>query len=263
MIIEDLSAQPIAVVYLAISLLMLAFIEIGYQLGERLKTRNEKDTIASMGPMVGGLLAMLAFVLAFTFSLAFNQYEARKKVVVDEANAIGTAYLRADLITEPFSKEVKRLFQDYVDIRLQAAQGIDLKGAIAESVVIHKQLWEQVSSAALMQPGPNTSLAVQSINNVIDIHELRVSAGIRNRIPGIVWVTLGVISALAMITIGLQIGLVSKRRFLAGLPMSLAFAVVVALVVDLDRPDKGMLSVGQEAMINLKESMTIDVSQDP
>jgi len=77
---------------------MLAFYEVGCQLGFHAKTRQDKEAPTSLGPMVGGLLGMLAFVLAFTFSMALTQHDHRKQTVLEEANSIGTAYLRSDLI---------------------------------------------------------------------------------------------------------------------------------------------------------------------
>jgi hypothetical protein len=102
-------------------------------------------------------------------------------------------------------------------------------------------------------------LVVQAINDVIDMHEIRVSAGIYGRIPTVVWLALFSITALSMITIGTLVGLTGKRRLVVVVPMLLAFAVLVSLVVDLNRPQTGMIKVGQQAMISLQNSMAQDV----
>ena len=96
------------------------------------KTRQDKEAPISLGPMVGGLLGMLAFVLAFTFSMASSQHDLRKQNVLEEANSIGTAYLRADLIDKQHGTEVKRLLREYVDVRLKAASGSDMNTAISQ-----------------------------------------------------------------------------------------------------------------------------------
>jgi hypothetical protein len=98
------------------------------------------------------VLTLLAFVLAFTFSIASHQHDLRKQNVLEEANSISTAYLRADLLDKPYGLKVKHLLRDYVDIRLKAASGIALDTAMAESVEIHYLLWALVSAAAKERP---------------------------------------------------------------------------------------------------------------
>ena len=82
---------------------------------------------------------MLGFALAFMFSMASSHHDLRKKNVLEEANSIGTAYLRADLIDKQYETEVKSMLREYVDIRLKAASGSDLDAALAESVNIHRR----------------------------------------------------------------------------------------------------------------------------
>ena len=251
-----LESLPIAALSLCIFVLMLVFGEAGFQLGSHARTRLDKEAPESLGPMVGGLLAMLAFVLAITFSMASAQHAARKNNVLEEANAIGTAYLRADLIDSQYGSEVKSLLRKYVDIRLQATSGGDINAAITRSVEIHKKLWAQVSEAANDNPNTNTLLAIQSINTVIDMHERRVTAALRDQIPVSIWIALALIVALTMMTMGTQVGFTGKRRLVAVVPMVLAFAVLVTLVADLNRPQGGLITVGQQSMTGLQDSMT-------
>jgi hypothetical protein len=249
---------PIGVIYVGFALLMLASYEVGYKLANRSRARQDKDAQNSIGPMVGGLLGMLGFVLAFTFSMAASQHDLRKQNVLQEANTIGTAYLRADLLDRQFGTEVKRLLREYVDIRMNAASGSDLNVVLEKSVDIHGHLWSQVSTAARKSPSTNTSLAIQSINDVIDMHEKRVTGALRNRIPGSVWIALSAITALTMITMGMQVGFTGERRLVAVITLSLAFAVLVTLVVDLNRPQSGLITVGQQAMVDLQRSMDLE-----
>ena len=253
---EKLELFPIIIVFLGVTLFMLMFYEVGYQYGKHSINRQDKEAVGALGPMVGGLLGMLAFVLAFTFSIATSQHELRKQNVLDEANSIGTAYLRTDLLDSQYADELKQLLREYVNIRLQAAQGGDMDYTIKRSLEIHDLLWAQVLLAAKEKPNTNTSLVIQSVNEVIDMHEKRVMGALRNRIPSTVWIALFAIIALAMITLGAQIGFTSKRRFVAALTMVLSFAVLVTLVVDIDRPQTGLISVKQQAMINLQNAIS-------
>jgi hypothetical protein len=250
-----LESIPMSGVYVGVVLLMLVSCEVGFQLGVRNRTKQDTDATGSIGPMVGGLLGMLGFLLAFVFAMAASQFELRKQNVLDEANTIGTAYLRTDLIDKQHGTELKRLLQEYVDIRLKGASGHDLNAMIARSIGIHDQLWDQAASAAVSSPNTNTALMIQSINDVIDMHEKRVSGGMYNRVPGSVWIALFAITAFTMATMGLQLGFTGRRRLVAVIPLTLAFAVLVALVEDLDRPQSGLITVGQQAMIDLKNSM--------
>lgn len=252
-----LESMPIAGIYLAIVLLILASCEAGFQIGHHHhRTRQDEAAPASVGPMVGALLGMLAFVLAFTFSMAATHHGVRKQNVLAEANYIGRAYLRADLIGEPDGAEVKRLLREYVETRLSAARrGGNLQAALKRSLEIQDLLWKRVSSAAIANPSAFTSLAVQSINDVIDMHERRLTDAVHARIPGSIWLGLMAITVLTMGTMGLQIGLSGKRRLVGIVPIALAFAVLATLVLDLNRPQGGFITVGQQAMIDLQAMM--------
>ncbi len=250
---------PISVTYISLSLFILIAFELGYQISKRHGAFKKGVEPGTLGSMVGGLLGMLGFFLAFTFSIATKQHTARKQVVLQEANEIGTAYLRADLIDAKYTTEVKRLLREYVDIRLQAVTSTDINKKIAQSVELHGFLWAQGSAAAKAMPNTNTAMLIQSINNVIDAHEKRLTAALRNRIPISIWVTLLAISFMTMATIGIKAGFSESRSLIAVLPMILAFAALTTLIVDLDRPQEGLLKVGQEAMISLQKSMQEDL----
>jgi len=126
---------------------------------------------------------------------------------------------------------------------------------MARSKEIHKELWDQVSSASKREPSLNTWLLIQSINEVIDMHQKRITAGFYNRIPSSIWLVLLAISALTLMTMGSQARLSNSRRLVAVIPLILAFTALTALVLDLDRPREGMITVGQEAMIDLQKSL--------
>lgn len=258
MVMGFLESVPVFGVYVCIAAMMTVSCEIGFRLGRRNFSRQDKEASSSVGPMVGGLLGMLGFVLAFTFSMAASQYDLRKHNMLDEANTIGTAYLRADLIPEPVASEVRALLREYVDVRLAGAANIDVPAQLRRSTEIHEELWPKVAGLAVASPSTNTSLAVQATNDLIDMHEKRVTGALHNRIPSSIWTALLAITALTMLTMGLQVGLSGKRRLGALAPLMLAFAVLVTLVVDLDRPRGGLITVGQQAMIDLQASMAKD-----
>mgnify|MGYP000024945775 CR=1 FL=1 len=254
---------PVLVIYIGISLIILFSCELGFQLGKNLHSREEKEATSSIGPMVSGLLGMLAFVLAFTFSMTAAHHSSRKQTVLDEANAIGTAYLRSDLLDTKHKHIIKKLLREYVDMRIRAVEDIRIHGikainidiVLKRSVTIHNLLWTEVSTSAINANSLNTTLMIESLNNVIEMHEKRITAGLRNRIPTSIWIAVLSICILTMITLGTQLGFSGKRRLVAVIPLSMAFSALLVLAVDLNRPEKGLIIVGQQAMINLLSKM--------
>jgi hypothetical protein len=226
--------------------------EAGYRLGKR-RPRSVADE--GEGTAVGGLLALLGLLLAFTFGMAGSRYESRKELLLDEANAIGTAYLRADLVPEPARAEVRDLFRAYVDQRLEAARTGRVLEAIAASERIQGEIWARAVRHADLNPTPPAALFVQAVNEVIDIQGKRLTLGYRNRIPPAILVTLYGLAVLALGVMGFQGGLRGLRRTASTVALVVTLATVVALIVDLDRPGEGLLRVSQQAMVDLRASM--------
>ena len=252
-----LDSIPVPIIFILIVLLILLSNEVGYRIGMRARKRYAGEMVATQGPLVGGLLGMLAFVLAFTFSMAASHHDQRKKFTLQEANVIGTAYLRADLLPPKHRQEIKKLLREYVDVRLRGAKDdAYLAEAIKRSLEIHGLLWQQVLEAS-QNADIRTGLVIQSINDLIDMHENRIEKGIYTKIPGSVWFALFAISAFTMVTIGIQIGFVRTRGLLAIVPLSLAFAVLATLVIDLDNPGTGFIKEGQYAMEDLQSTMKV------
>ena len=258
---DYIESLPIYLIYFIITFLIFLSIEIGYRISKRLHSKTDPKETKALGQISTGLLGMLAFVLAFTFSMAASQYANRKQMVLQEANAIGTAYLRADLVDEPYANELKHLLQEYVTIRLEAVKKDKLAKGMLRSVEIHRFLWMQVKTAAKTNPNTNTALMVQSVNEVIDMHEKRVTAGLHDKIPTSVWFTLFAISVMAMLTIGIELGFGESRRIIVILPMMFAFAALTTLIVELNRPQEGTIVIGQQSMISLQKSMNKDLNQ--
>jgi hypothetical protein len=254
-----LETLPVGIIFFCVTIYMLVFCELGFQFGARARKNRDEEATSSLGPLVGGLMGMLAFVLAMTFSMAASQHNLRKQNVLDDANAIGMAYLRADLLDAQVASDMKRLLREYVDIRLQAVNGGDMKAILARTVEIQKLLWAEVLAVARTSPSTNTSLNIQAINGLIEMHKKRVNAGFHDRIPSTIWYALFAISALSMMTLGTQVGLTGKRRLEAVIPMLMAFAVLVTLVEDLNNPQTGLIKVGQYAMLDLQRSMHQDI----
>lgn len=248
-----LDSLPIVLVFAGTVVFILAFFDIGFRIGAFLQPRYANGTGAPVGPMVGSTLAMLAFVLAITFSMAASRFDQRKQNVLAEVNAIESAFLRSDLLVEPHSATVKQFLIEYVDIRLKGTEAGARESALARSQVLHDHLWAEVKMAIDENPTRLGALMVQSVNDIVAIHEKRTTYAIRQRIPPEIWLALYAIAAFAMIAVGTQGGLSQSRRLVQVIPTALGFAILMTLIIDLDRPaDIGLVKVNQTAMIDLR-----------
>jgi hypothetical protein len=250
-----LDTLPLWGLFLAIVLLVLVSIEGGYRLGF-IRSRSEHEKDAPVGAMVGAMLGLLAFLLAFTFGMAASRYDTRRALVLDEANAIGTTYLRAAMLPVG-SDEVRGLLRDYVDARLAAVRSGAVAEGLRQAEELQGRLWTHAVAAGQQHPNSIVvGLFVASLNEVIDLHAKRVTAGLRNRIPGTIWAALFSMAVLSLGAMGYHSGLVGGSRSFAVIAVALAFSAAIALVVDLDRPQEGLLTVSQQALIDVRQSMT-------
>src|SRR5476651_1818526 len=117
-------------------------IEAGYRLGQYRRRSSEEEKEAPVGAIVGATLGLLGFILAFTFGMAASRFDARRQIVVEEANAIGTTYLRAGLLPDGRAVKVRKLLTEYVDARLEAVQSGDIDKAQRRSDELHGELWK-------------------------------------------------------------------------------------------------------------------------
>jgi len=233
----------------------LLSVELGYRLATYRQLHSQEEKESPVSGMVGATLGLLAFMLAFTFGLAGSRFEDRRQVLLSEANAIGTTYLRAAMLPEPMRTETQNLLREYVDARLEAVQPGKLDQALKRSEELHKRLWLQAIAATEKDRSDITGLFVSSLNEVIDLHAKRVMAGLRSRVPGVIWIVLFVLAILAMVIMGYHSGLAHSRRSIAVIALVIGFSSVLYLIADLDRPGQGSLQVSQQSMIDLRQSM--------
>ena len=255
--LEPLDYLPLWALFPATVVLIYAAIELGYALGKIRRRALEIEKEATVGPIVGATLGLLAFMLAFTFGLAATRFDARRQIVVEEANAVGTAYLRAGLLPEPHTKKIRGLLETYVRVRLESVQAGNIDRVLTESTTLHSRLWDQAEEVAKQDSHSiNTGLFIQSLNEVIDLHSKRVHVGLRSRVPVILWLTLYLVAVFSVMQLGYQAGLSASRRSPAGVTFVLIFSLVILLIADLDRPHEGLVRVSQQAMQDLQNSWT-------
>jgi hypothetical protein len=246
---------PLWGVFLIAIVLSLACVEIGFRLQRYSKNALDSDTVT--GSMTGSTLGLLAFMLAFTFSVASSRYDARRLLVVKEANVIGTAYLRIDLLEQPLRQRFKDIFREYVDVRINGATNMEtLIPSLKKADELQNKLWAQTAAIGQAHPNyPIYGLFISSVNEVIDVAGERLAAFECSRVPSSVWIALFSVSALGMLGSGYYSGLSGKRNFSETLIMIVAFSTVVLVVVDLDRPFEGSIRTPQQPMLELRKAI--------
>ena len=164
--------------------------------------------------LVGSILALLAFLLAVTMGMASDRFDARRGIVLDEANSIGTTYLRAGYLPEPASSQIRELLREYVPLRIVVtdAKAAKLAVDIQRSQEILNQLWTISEGVAkTTDQGDLVSTYIESLNETIDLNETRITAGLYARVPETVLLLLIGGSALELAMVGYSAGLTKRR----------------------------------------------------
>jgi hypothetical protein len=234
--------------------LLMLMIEVGYRLGRYRRMRNSQELETPVGTIVAATLGMLGFILAFTFGLAASRFDARRQVVVEEANAIGTTFLRAGLLPDDPSKNAARkLLDEYVDLRIRTVETRNIELSLKPVERIQGELWQLGENLGRKYPNSiAVGLFLESLNETIDIHSKRILVSLRNRLPESLWSALFWVTCFTMLGVGYHEGLAKSKRSPSIWIMVLSFCVVLKLIADLDRPQDGDLRVSQEAMLSLQ-----------
>jgi hypothetical protein len=252
---ELLDYIPLSLLFGLMMVLFGVAVEGGYRLGmwRRKNLADEKEQ--PVGAMVASILGLVALVLGFTFSLAASRFDARRMAVLDEANAIGTTYLRTSFLPEPERGEVRQLLREYVDVRIKGTTGGDASESIVKSEALQNEIWKRATKVAAAEPTPISGLFIQTLNDMIDMHSKRVLVGIRSRIPLVIWLGVYGLAAMGMLSVGYQSGLSGTRRSPMMAILVATFSLVLLLIADLDRGQEGLLRIGQQSMVDLQRSM--------
>lgn len=245
-------------IFAIIIVLLLLATEIGFRLGRRGQSKNGEHTRSQVNTLQATSLGLVALLLGFSFSMAMIRFDLRKQLVLDEANGIGTAYLRAQLLQEPLRKEVSSLLRRYVDVRLEFYQAGNnqekLQKVNDDTERLHKELWSYAIATGREFPiSIPAGLFVRSLNDLIDLHAKRVTA-LENHVPESVLILLCFAATLSLGLVGYGAGMGRLRNILPTLISVILIASVILLIIDLDRPRRGLIKVSQQRMVDLQGS---------
>ncbi len=238
--------------------LIVVFNEIGFRAGRYIQNRTDTEIKALTGAIQASILGLLALLLGFTFSMSMQRYDNRSLALIDEANAIGTVVLRVQLLPERLRPEMDRLLRDYVDQRVAVA-GVDLsrraerQESNARIERMQADIWALAVQAAEDDPRPVTSGAfLTALNQMIDSQGKR-NALLAMHVPEVVLLLLFVVFIASGGMLGYSSGLGGHRVIAPTLMVSFLIALIVFIIIDLDRPRRGLIQVDQDSLVSLRQ----------
>lgn len=241
-------------VFAATTATVLLSIEFGYRIGRAMHRRSEEEKESPVAAMGGTILGLVAFLLAFTFSIASSRLDTRKQLVRDEAGAIETTHRLAAFLEGPDRDATRALLADYLKQRLatfaERSEAATVR-LMEASDRTHRELWTIAAAHGRRELNSDVAaLYVQSLTEMINLHHQRVSIGLQTRIPSGVWWSLCALTVIGMLGMGYQVGVAGSKRSSAGVALALAFALVGAMIAGLDHPLTSSRLVSHQPLAN-------------
>ncbi len=243
---------------LALFLLIVVANETGFRLGRYIQGRTDDEIKTLTGSIQASILGLLALLLGFTFSMSMQRFDSRSQALIAEANAIGTVVLRAELLPEQHRQTARRMLAQYVDLRIEVAsvdltrraERRDYDGRIAQ---LQSELWSLAVAAAQDDPRPVTSGAfINALNDMIDSQGRR-NALLELHVPEVVLLLLFVVFTASGGILGYSSGLSGHRVVAPTLMVSFLIVLIVFIIIDLDRPKRGLIQVNQNSLMLLQQ----------
>jgi hypothetical protein len=243
-------------------LAMLAASEAGRRMGAAQLRKNPDGLAKGVGAAEAAVFALLGLLLAFTFSGAASRFEARRHLITQEANAIGTAWLRIDVLPAESQPEIRDLFRNYLDGRLDTYRhGTDLDAAMA-SFAADETMYGRIWSLAIKEtqkpgvPSHASMLLLPALNEMIDITTTRLTAT-RDHPPPIIFMMLAVLSLVGALLTGYGTSVNRRRSWLHTIVFAAILSVTIYVIVDLEFPRLGLIRVeaADQVLVDLRASM--------
>jgi hypothetical protein len=248
---------------LAISLFVgiVVFLEIGYRLGRHNSEEHPDSAHQGIGVIEAAVFALLGLLLGFSFAGGMSRLDSKRQLIIQEANAIGTAYLRVDELPVNEQPEMRRLFREYLDTRLRVYERLpDLKAAdqeIARAAQTQQEIWSHAVSASRNDPSQNTArLLLPAVNEMIDVTTARTIA-MHTQLPLLIFSLLTGVALVSGLLAGYAMAERRRRSWLHMLVYAGVIAITVYAVLDLDYPRFGLirLDAGDKSLMQLRDSI--------
>lgn len=245
---------PLWVLFLLTCALSVIALELGFRLG-----MHHGKTKVPLDSMVAAMFGLLAFILAFTFGLAATRFDNKRTVVLEEANAIGTTYLRSQYLPKPYNESIPPKLKEYVVERLNAVKTNDIDKLVQKSTAIREDLWKQTIS--MVNEGYTSdvyALYIESLNEIINLHSKRTFLIFGIRVPNILWIILFLLLVLSFGSMGYISGFRECRNIGVSLLIIIAFSSVIYLIADLEKSQEGFIRVSQQPLKDVLEMIQIN-----
>lgn len=251
----DKSSIAITIVLFVLILLLN---EAGFRTGRFVKDRTDSEIRSLTGAIQASVLGLLALLLGFSFNMSLQRYDSRNLALVEEVNAIGTAALRTKLLPEQYRADVTEAFREYIDLRIATGK-IDLTNYEQRNQYnrqisqLQVKLWDYATAAAATDPRPvTTGTFISALNNMIDSQGTR-NALLQIHVPEVVLILLFIVFIAAGGILGYSSGLGGTRVVIPSALVAFLIALIVFIIIDLDRPRRGLIQVDQSYMTGLRE----------
>lgn len=239
--------------------LILIFNDVGYRIGRFVQDRTNDELKSLTGSLQASILGLLALLLGFTFSMSMQRYDSRNMALIDEANAIGTTILRTQLLQQEYRTNADTMLKEYIDLRIAIGK-TDLTRQDERKKYndlissLQSQLWSLATDAANSDPRAVTTGAfIKSLNDMFDAQGKR-NALLQMHVPEVVLILLFVVFIASVGIIGYSSGLGGKRIAAPTILIAFLISMIVFIIIDLDRPKRGIIQVDQTIMVELRQS---------
>lgn len=245
-------------VLVIVGVLLLGLAELGYRLGVVTHRRDSDAAKGHGGSIQGAVLGLLGLLLGFTFAMSVDRFDTRRQIIVDEANAIGTTWLRAEFLAEHERDAIRELLVEYTKLHLEQFRHDtateDFKRVRVRIGELLNEIWQIGSMGARQNNTPLTSSFIVALNETIDLDASRVAAR-ENHVPGAVWLLLLIVASCGAWSSGFVSGANGARSFFNQQVFPLLITVVIMMISDIDRPRRGIINVSQQPLMDLLETM--------
>jgi len=237
-------------------LLFFAAAELGFRLGRRLSGRTREEVRAHVATIEGALLGLLALLLGFAFSMSVGRYDARRGVILAEVNDLQTTFLRAEFLPEPRRQTVQRLLREYLASRVAViSSGVDHARVVTANQkleTIQGALWQE-AVLAVRDDSDEVRIGyfIDSLNHLFDDHTARVRA-MEGHVPEAILLLLVFVASMTIAMTGYSSGLSRARITIPRVILIALTAATLLVVIDLDRPRRGLIRVGDASLLELQ-----------
>jgi len=250
--------NSIIIAIILFTLILLAY-EISFRLGSRKKKVTNQEIKTQTYSIQVGIFGLLALLLGFSFNLALQRYDSRNQAVIMESNAIGTALLRTQLLPEPYDTITYNLLQKYVDLRIELSI-IDLTKREERTFInrktdkIQNEIWENtIKLTEIDSRVATTGNFITVLNEVFDARDRR-NAIFQQHIPESILFLLFIVFVTGGALMGYSSGLSLRRALIPTIIFTLLIVLIVFIIIDLDRPIRGLITVKMDNLFELKQS---------